>query len=141
MTTREGSFRMDVVQTKVGFPPSHRVSNEYQDRIRFPLQGSAPKDLWTRKVDFEAEIICTHPHTAARHAGEYRAELHNALSAGPTRRRAFHIAEISSAATTIPQLPVRLFTGDDTTISILRGPQTGSTRIRHVDVHTLCFVH
>lgn len=132
---------MDVVQTKAGFSPFHRVRNEYQERVRFPLQGRAPKGLWTRKLEFDAEVLCTHPHAAATSDGVYRVAPDNHVSENSFRRRAFRLLEVRSKDTAVPQLPVPILSADNTTISILTGGQSGTTRIQHTDSHALYFVH
>ena len=131
---------MDVAQTKVGFPPQHRIHEAYDGRIRFPLNGRAPQGLWTRKLEFEAEVICTHPHTAATYSEEYPSPSHQVPSTGHVRR-AFRFRDTPEERGTHPRFPTALLRGHDVSISILSGTQDGTTRLRHAHAHMLYFVH
>lgn len=136
---------MEYTSTKVGFRPERHVRKGYEDRIQFPLNGRAPKGLWNHKLEFMAEVVCEHPHTVVKFTNYvelpyFRREKQMAkLEEAQVRRRAFNFAGINKESHL--NLPQTVLWGEDVSLSVLRGAQSGLVRFRHVDTHVLCFVH
>jgi len=133
---------MDYVPTKVGFRPERRVRESFLKEISFPLNGQAPPGLWNRKLEFGAEVVCSHPPTVCRAVtGEGlpesdRSRLTVALEKVPIQRRAFNLNLLEPNP-----FPRTLFWGEDVAVSVLSGIPNPQLRFRHADASTLCFVH
>ncbi len=131
---------MDVVPTKTGFPPVHRLRPGVQG-IAFPLTGRPPQGYWNEVLAFGAEVVRQRPAmvvSESREAEGVPALRPEDLSPAPgaVRRRAFHLAAVQSGP-----FPQPVLWSQEVLISVLTGRPDPRLRFRHADAHTIVFVH
>ncbi len=133
---------MEYVPIMIGFRSERRVRESHVQEIPFPLNGRAPSGFWNRKLEFWAEVICTHPPMVSKVVPDenlpslHRSEFATALEKITIQRHAFNLKVLKPDP--FPQL---LLWGENVALLVLSGIANSRFRFRHADAHTLCFVH